>query len=79
MEEIKAAMSEIRNASVQERIETALEEGNLTQDEADWLLEGLDNGYMEKLGKFFSQRGGRGGHGGHGGFDGQNASPQNDF
>lgn len=61
MEEIKAAMSEIRNASMQERIETALEEGNLTQDEADWLLEGLDNGYMEKLGNFFSPRGGRGG------------------
>ena len=60
MEDIKAALGDVRNASVQERIETALEEGNLTQDEADWLLEGLDNGYLEKLGKFFS-KGGRGG------------------
>ena len=61
IEEIKDALGELRNADVRERIETALDEGNLTEDEADWLFEGLDNGYLEKLGNFFSKRGGRGG------------------
>jgi len=79
MQDIKDALSGLRDEAVRERIETALDEGNLTQDEADWLVEGLDNGYLGKLGQFFSQHGGRGGHGGHGGFDGQNASPQNDL
>lgn len=61
MQEIKDALSELRSQNARDRIETALDEGNLTQDEANWLLEGLDNGYMGKLGNFFSQRGGRGG------------------
>ena len=61
MQDIKDAFSGLREESVRERIETALDEGTLTQGEADWLFEGLDNGYLGKLGKFFSQRGGRGG------------------
>ena len=58
MQEIKDTLGELHDANLRERIETALDEGNLTQDEADWLLEGLDNGYLEKLGKFFAKRGG---------------------
>ena len=64
IEEIKDALGALRSEEVRERIETALEEGNLTDGEAEWLLEGLDNGYLGKLGNFFSKRGGRGGQGG---------------
>lgn len=72
MEDIRDALSDVRDEAIRERIQTALDEGNLTQDEADWLLEGLDNGYLEKLGKWFGQ------HRGRGGFNRSNASPQAD-
>ena len=58
MQEIKDALSDLRTENVRERIETALDAGTLTEDEANWLLEGLDNGYLEKLGKWFVKRGG---------------------
>lgn len=76
MEEIKEALNALRNEAFRDRIQTALDDGDLTQDEADWLLEGLDKGYLEKLGKWFGKRGGRGGQGG---FDRSNVSPKNDL
>ena len=55
------ALEEAVNAShietMRERIQQAVEDGNLSQDQADWMLEGLDKGFM----------GGRRGMG-HGGF-----------
>ena len=72
MEDIRDALSDVRDEAIRERIQTALDEGNLTEDEADWLLEGLDNGYLGKLGKWIGQ------HGGRGGFNRSNASPQAD-
>jgi uncharacterized protein YidB (DUF937 family) len=59
MEDIRTALSEQRSETTRERIETALDEGTLTQAEADWLLEGVDNGFFAKLGNFFSHRGGK--------------------
>lgn len=59
MQEIKDALTEQRSEATRERIQTALDEGTLTQAEADWLLEGMDNGFFAKLGNFFSRRGGR--------------------
>ena len=48
------------------RIEQAVFDGTMTQAKADWLLEGLDKGYLDGPGFGF----GFGGHGGHGGPDG---------
>ncbi len=59
MQEIKEALGAQRSENTRERIETALDDGDLTQDEANWLLEGLDNGFLEKLGKWFFKRGGK--------------------
>ena len=56
MQDIKDALSGLKNESVRERVETALDEGNLSEDEASWLLEGLDNGFLSKLSKWFSKR-----------------------
>ncbi len=59
MQDIKDALSALRSENTRDRIETALDQGDLTQDEANWLLEGLDNGYLAKLGKWFMKRGGK--------------------
>ena len=54
---LEEAMNASRIESMRERIQQAVEDGTLSQDQADWMLEGLDKGLM----------GGR--HGmGHGGF-----------
>jgi hypothetical protein len=50
---------------MQTRIEEALAEGEISQDQADWLLMGLEKGYLD--GPFF-KIGGRGGN--RPGFDG---------
>lgn len=42
LEEIQAA----RTQQMRERIQQALEEGAITQEHADWLLEGLDRGFL---------------------------------
>ena len=52
-EEMKATHQE----NLQERIEQALADGEISQDQADWLLEGLEKGYLN--GPFF-QFGSRG-------------------
>ncbi len=50
-------MQEQRQEELRARIEEALENGDISQGQADWLLEGLDNGYLS--GPFF-HFGGRG-------------------
>lgn len=55
-----------RQEDLQTRIEQALADGEISQDQADWLLEGLEKGYLD--GPFF-KAGGRGGH--HPGFEGE--------
>lgn len=55
---VEAAQVEASRAA----IEQAVEDGDLTRDHADWLLEGLDNGYIQGFG-----HGGRGHGGGFGG------------
>jgi hypothetical protein len=57
-ETLQDAMNANRTEAMRERIQQAVEDGNLSQDQADWLLEGLDNGFMG---------GGRGGMMGFGG------------
>ncbi len=57
MQEIFDAMSVVREASMREHIAQAVEDGNMTQEKADWLLEGLDKGFLDGPG--FGRGGGK--------------------
>ena len=57
LEEYKEEMKQDREEGFRTKIEEALADGTISQDQADWLLEGLDKGYFD--GPFF-QFGGRG-------------------
>ena len=46
MQDVKDALSAVREESMRERITQAVEDGSLTQEKADWLLEGLDKGFL---------------------------------
>ena len=59
MQEIFDALSVVREESIRENIAQAVEDGTLTQEKADWLLEGLDKGFLDGPGFRFG-RGGRG-------------------
>ena len=45
-----------RQENLESRIEEALANGDISQDQADWLLEGLEKGYLD--GPFFGWEGG---------------------
>ena len=67
--------------AMKEQIQQAVEDGKLTQEQADWMLQGLEQGFMPGGRGFgFGGRGGCfGGHGGRRGFWGQsNQSDQID-
>lgn len=63
---VQAAVQAERESAMREAIDQAVQDGTITQDNADWLLEGLDKGFIPGLGF---------GHGGrgrfHGGFQGR--------
>jgi uncharacterized protein YidB (DUF937 family) len=64
MQEIRDALSALREESLRERIVQALEDGTITQEHADWLLEGLDKGFLNGpgfgLGRGFGRHSGSG-------------------
>jgi hypothetical protein len=60
MQEVKDALSAVREESMRERITQAVEDGTMTQEKADWLLEGLDKGFLDGPGFGFGR--GFGGH-----------------
>jgi hypothetical protein len=60
--DVHAAIQAVHVAEARERIAQAVEDGTMTQEQADWMLEGLDNGYMMGRG-FGSPRGGGFGNG----------------
>lgn len=66
LEAYREEMAANRQQDMRTRIEEALAEGEISQDQADWLLEGLEKGYLD--GPFFKM-GGRGG--GRPGFEGE--------
>jgi hypothetical protein len=71
--DVQAAVEAARDRAMGDAIEQAVEDGDLTRDHADWLLEGLDNGYLGhgRFGGFGGCGGMRGGrHGGPGAFGG---------
>ncbi|MBT3337819.1 MAG: hypothetical protein HN855_06690 [Anaerolineae bacterium] len=57
IEEIRDAMSVLREDAMRERIATAVEEGTMSQEQADWMLEGLEKGFLGKHGGGFEGRG----------------------
>ena len=46
MQEIKDALSAVRETEMRDRISQAVTDGTFTQEHADWLLEGLDKGFL---------------------------------
>lgn len=61
MQEIKDALDTVREEAMRERINQALEDETITQEHADWLLEGLEKGFMKGPRFGFGGRPGRGG------------------
>jgi hypothetical protein len=57
LEAYREEMQLNREENLRNRIEEALADGTITQEQADWLLEGLEKGFLN--GPFFG-RGGRG-------------------
>jgi len=61
LEALKETLIANREQARRDQIEQAVEDGNMTQEEADWLLEGLDKGYMPHgRGCGHGMKGGRG-------------------
>jgi len=70
IEEVHAAIQTVHQAEMRERIQQSVADGTMTQAQADWMLEGIDKGYMGGFGRggFGGPRGGSFGQGN--GFDG---------
>lgn len=72
IEDVQTAIQAVRVTEMREQIAQAVADGTMTQEKADWLLEGLDKGFMGGGNGF-----GRGGFGGgmrgqgFGGFGGE--------
>jgi len=60
MEAVQDAIRAARADIMQEAIEQAVEDGRMTQERADWLLEGLEKGFAP-MGRGFGRGRGRGG------------------
>ncbi len=55
LEAVQEAMNAARADAMREAIQQAVEDGRITQEQADWLLEGLDKGFLP-LGRGFGHR-----------------------
>jgi len=71
IQKVKDAIQTAHVTEMRTHIQQALKDGKITQANADWLLEGLDKGYIGVPGAF----GFGGPHGGHGLGDGPLALP----
>lgn len=58
IQDVQDAIQAERETTMRERIQQSLDDGTITQEHADWLLEGLDKGFLGGPGGF-----GLGGHG----------------
>jgi uncharacterized protein YidB (DUF937 family) len=52
IEDVRAAVQAAHASELRERITQAVEDGTITQENADWLLEGLDKGFIGVPGAF---------------------------
>jgi hypothetical protein len=68
--DVQTAMQNARKDAQRAAIEQAVKDGKLTRQQADWLLQGLENGYLGRGGGVFP--GGRG----HGGVPGMKQGTQ---
>ncbi len=59
--EVQADIQAVHSEEMRAQILQAVEDGTMTQDKADWLLEGLDKGYLDGGPSFGIGHGGRGG------------------
>jgi hypothetical protein len=50
--DVQAAIQAAHATDMRERIEQAVDDGSITQENADWLLEGLDKGFIGVPGGF---------------------------
>jgi len=66
--DVQAAIQAAHATEMRDRIQQALDDGTITQENADWLLEGLDKGFIGVPGAF--------GFGGHHGGPGFGPGPQ---
>jgi len=44
--DVRAAIQSVHETEMRERIAQAVEDGTMTQEKADWLIEGLDKGFL---------------------------------
>ena len=66
LEDVQAAVEAAQQEAFKEAIAQAVEDGTITQEHADWLLEGLEKGFLNRPG--FGHRHGGFGDFGKGGF-----------
>jgi hypothetical protein len=52
IEDVRAAIQAVHETEMRDRIAQAVEDGTITQENADWLLEGLDKGFIGGPGGF---------------------------
>jgi len=50
--DVQAAMQAARDTEMRARIQQAVDDGKITQENADWLLEGLEKGFIGMPGRF---------------------------
>ncbi|HEY5671589.1 MAG TPA: hypothetical protein VIS10_16480 [Anaerolineales bacterium] len=58
--DLREAVQAARLEQTRQQIEQAVDDGTLTRDQADWLLEGLDNGYGADFGRGITRVFGKG-------------------
>ncbi len=59
IEAVQDAMNAARSEAMQQTIKQAVEDGSMTQEQADWMLEGLEKGFFPR-GRGFGRGRGRG-------------------
>jgi hypothetical protein len=47
LQDVRDAIQAVRETELRARIEQAVADGTMTQEKADWLLEGLDKGFLD--------------------------------
>ena len=52
LESVREAVDAVRANAMRDRIQQAVENGDISQEQADWLLQGLDKGFMPMKGRF---------------------------
>jgi hypothetical protein len=58
LEGLQETLADLHKERARERIQEAVENGDISQEQADWMLEGMENGYGP-MGRGFGRHGGR--------------------